>query len=312
MPDSFRVPILDVAHFALMAAALGLAYILPFNLVLLAYAILGPAHYLTEISWLHERSYFLPRRVLGIMLFTLTGCLMLALTRGVTLPWLALMLWGGLVFSAAFSSFKRMEPQLIALGLGVGAGIVLLHVDPQLALLAVLVPTLVHVSVFTFVFMLLGAVRSKSPTQFLLAGSYVVGLVTIFCRPPEAAADPQTMTVLTKYFGGVGDALSQLFGHAKWPLDARLAGILSFAYTYHYLNWFIKVNVINWHAVPKWRLCAIAIVSVAATGTYFYDYALGFTLLLSLSLLHVMLEFLLNVISIRQLGSSILTPRARG
>jgi len=33
-----------------MFAAIGLSYILPFELVLLAYVFLGPAHNLTEIS----------------------------------------------------------------------------------------------------------------------------------------------------------------------------------------------------------------------------------------------------------------------
>jgi len=40
----------DAVHFALMLAALGLSYLLPFELVLLAYVFLGPAHNLTEIS----------------------------------------------------------------------------------------------------------------------------------------------------------------------------------------------------------------------------------------------------------------------
>ena len=34
------------------------AFYVPFELFLFSYAILGPAHYLTEISWLHERNYF--------------------------------------------------------------------------------------------------------------------------------------------------------------------------------------------------------------------------------------------------------------
>ena len=34
------------------------AFFLPFETFLLAYAFLGPLHYLTEISWLHDRQYF--------------------------------------------------------------------------------------------------------------------------------------------------------------------------------------------------------------------------------------------------------------
>jgi hypothetical protein len=35
-----------------------LAYFYPFETFLLAYAYLGPLHYLTEISWLHDRNYY--------------------------------------------------------------------------------------------------------------------------------------------------------------------------------------------------------------------------------------------------------------
>jgi hypothetical protein len=69
------------------------------------------------------------------------------------------------------------------------------------------------------------------------------------------------------------------------------------------LNWFIKAEVIRWADVPKLRLAAIAAMSAAATAFYFYDYVLGFALLLSLSLMHVLLEFPLNTVSIRQLGA---------
>jgi hypothetical protein len=52
----------DVAHLCLMLLGVGLTYLVPFELLLLSYVILGPAHYFTEISWLHDRKYFLPHR----------------------------------------------------------------------------------------------------------------------------------------------------------------------------------------------------------------------------------------------------------
>jgi hypothetical protein len=30
-------------------------------------------------------------------------------------------------------------------------------------------------------------------------------------------------------------------------LDTRLTSLLAFIYTYHYLNWFIKAEVIRWN-----------------------------------------------------------------
>ncbi len=49
-------------NIGLMAISLVAAFILPFEVFLFSYAILGPLHYLTEISWLHDRKYFSPGR----------------------------------------------------------------------------------------------------------------------------------------------------------------------------------------------------------------------------------------------------------
>ncbi len=43
-----------------MAISVIAAFILPFEVFLFSYAFLGPLHYLTEISWLHDRKYFSP------------------------------------------------------------------------------------------------------------------------------------------------------------------------------------------------------------------------------------------------------------
>jgi len=99
--------------------------------------------------------------------------------------------------------------------------------------------------------------------------------------------------------GLTGCALS---GAPGLRLDPRLTGLLSFVYTYHYLNWFIKAEIINWADIPRRRWLLVGCVSAASTGLYFYDYALGFSVLLALSLLHVVLEFPLNALAARQLG----------
>ena len=38
------------------------AFFVPFELIVFSYAILGPAHYLTQIAWMHDRKYFLKSR----------------------------------------------------------------------------------------------------------------------------------------------------------------------------------------------------------------------------------------------------------
>src|SRR5207244_6947152 len=70
---------------------------------------------------------------------------------------------------------------------------------------------------------------------------------------------------------------------------------IAFAYAYHYLNWFSKTAVIRWHAAAVRRPWAILGLWAAAVALYFLNYGIGFVALATLSLLHVFLEFPLNV-----------------
>src|SRR5277367_585789 len=54
-PSADRINYLNIG---LMLISCVVALYIPFELFLFAYAVLGPAHYLTEISWLHKRGYF--------------------------------------------------------------------------------------------------------------------------------------------------------------------------------------------------------------------------------------------------------------
>src|SRR3984885_2522166 len=56
---------IDLANIVLMIISCVAAFLLPFELFLFSYAVLGPLHYLTEISWLHDRSYFFGLRETG-------------------------------------------------------------------------------------------------------------------------------------------------------------------------------------------------------------------------------------------------------
>ena len=49
---------INLVNIGLMLVSCAAAFIMPFEVFLFAYAVLGPLHYLTEISWLHDRQYF--------------------------------------------------------------------------------------------------------------------------------------------------------------------------------------------------------------------------------------------------------------
>ena len=77
---------------------------------------------------------------------------------------------------------------------------------------------------------------------------------------------------------------------------------IAFAYTYHYLNWFSKTEVIGWHKVPKVRFVGVITLWLIACGLYLYDYATGLSFLFFLSFTHVLLEFPLNITSVVGIG----------
>jgi hypothetical protein len=289
---------LDGTHLALMLAALVLSFALPFELVVFSYSVLGPAHYLTEISWLHERSYFLPHRFLALALLLATA-LMVAFRGNFTATSFILMALLSVCGALAFTGDRTWRA--IIAGSGSIIGLALASYGPSAFFLTIMIPSLVHVSLFTFVFILVGYLNSGSRFQLLLASAYVLGIALILIYPPTSDHSGVMANLASRYFGGLSAALANLVGKNNMPLDGRLAGLLSFVYTYHYLNWFVKVRVINWHKIPKLRLAGITGLSLGATGLYLYDYTLGLKLLFSLSLLHVVLEFPLNAISLKRL-----------
>src|SRR5205823_1312447 len=80
-----------------------LAFVLPFHLFLFAYGVLGPLHYLTEISWLHDRNYFTKGKYDWLVLVAL--CLPVvfghyfAIRDGVTTAAIYLAFGGGLAMA---------------------------------------------------------------------------------------------------------------------------------------------------------------------------------------------------------------------
>src|SRR5215213_4865443 len=107
---------MDAAHLGLMLTALGLTYLVPFELLLLAYVVLGPAHYATEISWLHDRKYFLPQRGIAI------GLALVAIVAALidNAAWFGFIMWGAFVvcvmLAAITTALQGMVLFIVAMG----------------------------------------------------------------------------------------------------------------------------------------------------------------------------------------------------
>jgi hypothetical protein len=190
--------------------------------------------------------------------------------------------------------------------------------DKFYLLLSVFLPTLLHVYVFTGLFMLYGSVKTKS------VSGYISVLVMVLCPFILLNIFTDTGSGISEYaqrsyksFEAINFySLKHLFninisqGNYFDTIYHSKAGILlmrfvAFAYTYHYLNWFSKTEVIKWHLIPKSRLLLIISLWVASLGLYAYNYTLGFNCLFFLSFLHVVLELPLNVVSVKGILSEL-------
>jgi hypothetical protein len=88
-------------------------------------------------------------------------------------------------------------------------------------------------------------------------------------------------------------------------LNIKIQRFLAFAYTYHYFNWFSKTKVIRWHDAPKSWIISSFTIWILALAAYIFDSKLGFSIMFLLSLLHVFLEFPLNIVAMKGVFSFI-------
>jgi len=292
----------------LMVVSCAAAFAAPFHLFLVAYAILGPLHYLTEISWLHDREYFAPRKGARRWWLALVGAAMLVLMYGFVSndllrrpvsPRFEIGMTYLVFLTAPLLLWVRRAVNALAIAVLVTAGLALLSSLRAYALLAYFIITIIHVLVFTVAFVLLGALRSRSGWSIasLVVFGACAGAVLVFDVTPLLAASDRVQGVYS-FFEPLNAQLMALFRMSGGIYDSRgglaVMRLIAFAYTYHYLNWFSKTSIIRWHEVPRVRFVAIIAGWLAAMAVYAQAYTVGLSLLYMLSLLHVLLEFPLN------------------
>ena len=255
----------DLVHLGLLLASLAAAYVVPFELLLLAYIVLGPAHYFTEISWLHDRSYFMPHRALAAVLA-------LAAFGGMFIAepyWSGVLLWCCLLLSA-IAALNLSRSRAILLGaVGLALTVLLAWGGAPFLLAGILLPTFIHVSIFTLVFMTLGALRARSAApRGNVAADQIAGAAILIVPPSVRMFVPEFARLDVDFFGPIAPSLGGLFGMPDLQFAGRITGLLAFVYTYHYLNWFIKADVIRWSKMPRPRLIAVAVLSVVAATAF--------------------------------------------
>src|SRR3979409_1433759 len=199
----------DVLHLGLMIFAFAAAYLVPFELLLLAYVVLGPAHYFTEISWLHDRKYFLPHR--GIALALTVIAVVAALIDNAS--WFGLAMWSTLIVCAMLAATTSAAEGTLLFMIAIALAAIMYSSGSSFAVIGILIPTLVHVSLFTLVFMTLGAWRAGSKVQALLIVVYLLAIAAILLVPPTAEVRIASFAMVGHdYLGNVGPALGRVVG----------------------------------------------------------------------------------------------------
>jgi hypothetical protein len=282
-----------------MIAASCLALAMPFELVLLSYAILGPAHYLTEISWLKNRQFFTLKKYDYLLIIAVVVISIL-----LRLP------SANLVFYSFGLSFillviKGNISRLLAFCMLIIAGYFLLTHNILRTIFGLYIPTLIHVYVFTGAFMLFGALKDKIVSGYIAFSIFLLCPVLLAVLFTSYHSTPAAWAISNyNYFGQINATTLRNPAVNVFTSQASiiLTRLIAFAYTYHYINWFSKTRVINWHRISVARVVIISTIWIASVALYFYNYRLGFKWLFILSLVHVILEFPLNHRSFMGIG----------
>jgi hypothetical protein len=313
---------LNYFNIALMVLSVIAAYIIPFELFLFSYAVLGPLHYLTEISWLEKKNYFIKSKS-DIWVFLL---LVVFITIGLfnrgskTNLFIASFLFSAFVYALIilFVENKGIKILLVFIAFIVSIAFKFNHFpDFPFILFAVWLPTIIHVYIFTGLFLLYGALKSRSKSGILSVVVFITCALVFFIYTPDHIGIPVSNYGREAYsfFTLLNRSLYQLFGYGDFHMNDEvlffgaksiiIMRFIAFAYTYHYLNWFSKTTVIKWNDVSKKRMGIIITLWILSVALYAFSYKTGFYALFLLSMLHVFLEFPLNYRSFIGIGQEV-------
>jgi len=309
---------INYINIGLMIVSCIVAFFIPFELFLFSYGVLGPLHYLTEIGWLHKKNYFTK----GKYDFVFLSVICVALFYYTFYPSKDHLLVADLIsfsffISIIFVFIKDWLYRILLIVLTAMVVSVLNNFGDYFIWVGIFLPTIIHVFIFTWLFMLYGVLKEKSFSGFLSIVVLVICALSFFFIQPNGLSYVVSDKVRTSYqmFNMLNFNLIHLFNmdslHSVSEIFEKNSGfvimrLVAFAYTYHYLNWFSKTSVIKWHQVPKKVLIATVLLWIVSVGAYLYDYNVGVRALFFLSFLHVFLEFPLNFVSFTGIGKELM------
>ena len=302
---------INYINIGLMLISLAASFILPFEVFLFSYAILGPLHYLTEISWLEKKNYFIQSKNdiwIFVMMVVFITIGMFNETSKIN-SFIASFLFAGFIYAFIILYVQKTGVKLLLLLIAFMVSVIFsFNTYPYFPFLlfAIWLPTIIHVYFFTGGFILLGALKSRSVSGIISLVVFIFcGLLCLMYMPESAGmAVTEYGKKAYSFFKLLNTTLYSAFGFGEMlqtddavyyaPKALAVMRFIAFAYTYHYLNWFSKTTVIKWNQISRKRLAIIIILWVLSIVLYIFSYKIGFYALFLLSMLHVFFEFPLN------------------
>ena len=311
---------IDIVNILLMILSLITAFYFPFELFLFSYIILGPLHYMTELTWLKGRNFFLPdlKSWKLIFLLSIIGVLFIlyadisseinfltATSENIARQLFVAVLFAVLVLSFLFQFFGDSLTRIFLFTSLIGIALIASQNLWFIIVIAILLPTIIHTTIFTGSFMLEGALKNRNLWGYLAFIVFIMCNVFFFIvsiDPSQSARSSYSIGLYNEgEFYHLNDALTKIFyGSVKGEvaltssIGLKIQSFIAFGYTYHYLNWFSKTEVIKWHKIPKKWLRFSILIWIFSIAIHLVNIKIGIIFISLLSLLHVCMEFPLN------------------
>lgn len=326
---------IDILNIGLLLFSFILALKLPFDLFIFSYVILGPLHYLTELNWLKKNDYFVKGKK-WIWVFILLS-LLISIPLLLKLPIIAN--FGGQLindFSKFLNSFFSeiiLTMFLFAIGLAyftkwqyiflsllasiVFGFIIIKYVPFSFIIVGLFLPSIIHVYLFTLLFMIFGALNTKSKEGIiavilLILCPIILSIITIIPSDYSISAYTETsyytsrFSVLNSYIAKIVSPLEKGKFYFLSEIGIKIQIFIAFCYTYHYLNWFSKTSIIGWSkSLSKRNIVLVVLLWSLSILLYLYDFRVGYIILFFFSIIHVVLEFPLNIATMKGIVSKI-------
>lgn len=302
----------------LMVLSSVLAFLFPFELFLLSFVFLGPLHYLTEISWLEKKDFFMiDRKNLWLFIIPVLAILLYDFFPSKNMKDIINILFFSILclgFACAFTKKLYVLVLVFTLSYLLIYFLNFHQKEAYLIVFSIFLPTIIHITIFTGLFILSGIFKSNNISGWLSFIVFILCSMIYFLLPYNFFGYQTTSFVQESYYEfivlnkkfsdffhfGQINKLEDIFNSNEGVVIMQF---IAFSYTYHYLNWFTKTSIIKWHEVSKTKMTVIIMIYFFVLYIFFFENSIGLKLLTLLSFLHVILEFPLNAVSIKKLIS---------